>query len=141
VIAWARIHVVAGALVCVVLPAASYVDGSGRLAYTMFAEAGQYRVEIRVAHRDRAPTEIPATFLAARAKGTAGIFLAGAETFKTGAVHRTPRGQLDALAAFACTTPEAAPAPAAVTIVLVERAREGAPEERWAAERACEGDR
>lgn len=127
-----RLHAAAGALVCVILPAASYIDGSGRLAYTMFAEAGEYRVEIHVAHQDGSATEIPATFLAARAKGTAGVFLAGAERFKTGAVHRTPRGQLDALAAFACT-----PDATSVTITLVERARPDAPETRWSGEHAC----
>lgn len=127
--AWRKVHFAVGALVCVVVPAASYADGSGRLAYTMFAEVAEYRVEITADDRP-----IGATFLAARTGGTAGIFLAGAEHWKGGARHRTPRGQLDALAAFACTTPEAAGAHQ-VTVTLVERA-EGH-ETRWQGDATC----
>ena len=78
-----RIQLIVGVLVCIVLPGASYLDGTGRLAYTMFAEISEHRVEISIATAHGAFV-LPPTRLARRA----GVFLAGSERFVPGPVHR-----------------------------------------------------
>src|SRR5262245_9996157 len=46
------VHAIVATLVCVVLPAASWLDGSGFLAWTMYSGSGCYRLEIAAVAAD-----------------------------------------------------------------------------------------
>lgn len=128
-----RLHAAVGAVVCV--PGASYLDGSGRLAYTMFAEVDEYRVEISLTTTRNEVTNVSPTSLAPYAGSSAGAFLGGAERFKPGPVHRTPRQILGPIATLACAH---APVPASrARVVLVKRDHARSPEQRFEAERSC----
>ena len=132
-----RIQLIVGVLVCIVLPGASYLDGTGRLAYTMFAEISEHRVEISIATAHGAFV-LPPTRLARRAGATAGVFLAGSERFVPGPVHRTPRVQLGPLADLACVQARADGIDARrARVVLIERDDALSSERRYVAERTC----
>jgi hypothetical protein len=58
-----RAYAILAALVCVVIPGASWLDGSGGLAWTMFSGSRSYRLEIAAvaadgSRRALAPTEL-----------------------------------------------------------------------------------
>jgi hypothetical protein len=104
-------------LFAVAIPAASWLQGSGALAYRMYARSASYRIRVTAwDERGRAEPVAP-TALAARAHGAAREYLAGADHWLN-----FPRGQflvdhLDELARLACTTARA-PARASVEIDL-----------------------
>jgi hypothetical protein len=115
-----RLHWGLGALVCVILPGASWLDGSGRLAYSMFADVCWYRVDI-VARDDRgAPFAISPTEIGRLASPGAALWLGGADQFHVSPRSRNGRAQLGAIARFACTVRGDA---ATITITLSERDR------------------
>jgi hypothetical protein len=128
-----RLHIALGTVVCLVVPLASYAGGTGGLAYTMFADVQEYRVEVVVIddRGERAP--VGASQLAVQAQGTIGNFLAGAERFRMGPAHRAPRRHLDDLAARACETLHAS----AVEITLVERDDAASPERSYRGAHTC----
>jgi hypothetical protein len=131
------LHAGVGVFVCMLLPGASYIDGSGRLAYTMFAEVDEYKVEITITTTAGNDVAVPATSLAPYAGSSAGVFLAGAERFKPGPVHRTPREMLGSIAALACAHPNTVDRAARARVVLVQRNDARSPEQRFEAERQC----
>ena len=130
-----RLHAGFAAFVCVILPGASYLDGSGRLAYTMFTEVDEYRVEIVVTTTTGSEVFVAPTSLAPYAGSSAGVFLGGAERFKPGPVHRTPRQMLAPIATLACAHSAAPAKRARVTMIRRDDAR--SPEQRFEAERSC----
>src|SRR5688572_2018976 len=75
-------HVIIGVLVCLLIPGWSWLDGSGWLAWTMFAHSATYR--LRVTGLDsRGPARVIApTQLSARADRKLGTFLAGADSWR-----------------------------------------------------------
>lgn len=83
------------------MPALSFLDGSGGLAYTMFSAVEETRVEL---FADVAGRRLPVapTWAASQIPGSAGLFLAGAERFRVGPVTREWRRQLDPLARRVC---------------------------------------
>ena len=89
-------------LVCVVLPAYSWHDGSGWLAWTMFSKSETYRISIRVVDANGAERLINPTELARYADGDAATFLSGADHFRQGPVGRTFASNLASLAALTC---------------------------------------
>jgi hypothetical protein len=56
-------HAIVAAIACVALPGASWIDGTGSLAWTMYSGSSSYRLEITAfsaggARRALAPTEL-----------------------------------------------------------------------------------
>jgi hypothetical protein len=131
------LHAVMGVFVCLLWPGASYLDGSGRLAYTMFAEVDEYKIEITISTSDGNEVAMPPTSLAPFAGSSAAVFLAGAERFKPGPVHRTPREMLGPIAGLACAHPNTAVSAIRARVVLVQRNDARSPEQRFEAERRC----
>ncbi len=99
---WVGLHVALAVVVCLALPALSWLDGSGRLAYTMFSELEETRVDIVGFDASGRETRIAPTWVASQLKGGAGVFLAGAEHWRTGPVAREPLRQLGAIARRVC---------------------------------------
>ena len=100
----AAVHLVIGVVALVVLPAASWLDGSGQLAWTMFSRTGQYRLVI---HADGLPVN-PTEIAAAAQPGATARALAGADHFRHHDVMRaTLRRHLDDVARLACRVRDA----------------------------------
>jgi hypothetical protein len=115
-----RLHLAVGVFVVLVLPLASWIDGSGQLAWTMFSRTGQYRLDLRADDVPVNPTELAA----AAAPGSTAMALAGSDHFRHHDVMRaTMRRHLDDIAHLACRTRPA------VTVVasLQERLRTDEP--------------
>jgi hypothetical protein len=95
----ARLQLIVGIIVIVILPLVSWLDGSGQLAWTMFSRTGQYRLVLLA---DGKP--INATELAARAApGPTAMALAGADHMKHhDAMRATLRRHLGDIAQLAC---------------------------------------
>ena len=71
-----------GVLVCVAVPAWSWLDGSGSLAWTMYAHSSSFRLRIQaVDERERARSIAPSA-LAAVAEQDLRTALGGAEGFR-----------------------------------------------------------
>lgn len=114
------IHLAAGLIALVLIPLASWLDGSGQLAWTMFSRTGQYRVELFANGRPINPTALAA----AAAPGPTSRALAGADHFRHHDVVRaTLRRHLADVARLACRlSPEST-----ITARLDERLRTTAP--------------
>jgi len=83
----------------VVLPVASWLDGSGQLAWTMFSRTGQYRLALSSDGKPLNPTELAAV----AAPGPTSSALAGADHFRHHDVARaTMRRHLTDVASLAC---------------------------------------
>jgi hypothetical protein len=122
------------ALFAVVIPAASWVQGSGALAYRMYARSASYRLRVTAWDAEGRPDLVAPTALAARARGAARLYLAGADRWRT-----FPRGpllgeHLADLAQLACAT---ARAPTRVVVELDLRSRLDGPVETRARSEAC----
>jgi len=90
---------VIGALAIVVLPALSWLDGSGQLAWTMFSRTGQYRLVLTADGKQLNPTELAV----AASPGPTAFALAGADHFRhQDALRATMRRHLDDVARLAC---------------------------------------
>lgn len=112
---------VVGALVCFVLPAGSWIDGSGAFAWTMYSRAGEFRIDLVAFDAEgRAHMRNP-TLLAEHAAPIEASLLAGSDHWRPGPSVATFRTHLDDLAAYACTELGAA----AVEVTLRERVRSG----------------
>jgi hypothetical protein len=97
----ARAHVVVGVVVVLLLPLASWLDGSGQLAWTMFSRTGRYRLELISDGKPVNPTELAAF----AAPGPTSSALAGADHFRHHDVARaTLRRHLRDIAGLACKT-------------------------------------
>lgn len=95
----ARAHVVVGVIAILLVPLASWFDGSGQLAWTMFSRTGRYRLELVADGRQVNPTEVAA----AAAPGPTAWALAGADHFQHQDVARaTLRRHLADVAQLAC---------------------------------------
>jgi hypothetical protein len=97
-----RLHVFAGLLVAVIIPAASRLAGSGRLAWTMYSKTQPYRLRLAGTTVQGAVKQIPATSVAALARGHAGVYLAGAEQWRPIAAGPLLRDHLTEIASLAC---------------------------------------
>jgi hypothetical protein len=94
-----RVHVAVGFVVVLLLPLASWIDGSGQLAWTMFSRTGRYRLELVADGAPINPTELAAF----AAPGPTSSALAGADHFKHHDVARaTARRHLADIATLAC---------------------------------------
>jgi hypothetical protein len=115
-----RVHLVAGIVVIALLPLASWLDGSGQLAWTMFSRTGRYRLVLTADGAPMNPTEVAA----AAAPGPTSAALAGADQFKHHDVARaTLRRHLDDVVELACRLRRGAH----IAARLEERIRSDAP--------------
>ena len=109
-----------GVIVVLLLPAASWLDGSGQLAWTMFSRTGRYRLELVSDGTPLNPTEVAAF----AAPGPTSSALAGADHFKHHDVARaTLRRHLTDVVSLACKLRPGT----TMTARLHERARSEAP--------------
>ncbi|MBA3462851.1 MAG: hypothetical protein H0T46_23045 [Deltaproteobacteria bacterium] len=89
-----------GVIVVLLLPLASWLDGSGQLAWTMFSRTGQYRLELTANGKPLNPTEVAAF----AAPGPTSSVLAGADHFRHHDVARaTLRRHLTDIGQLACS--------------------------------------
>jgi hypothetical protein len=98
-------HVMLGAVLCVVLPAASWIDGSGWLAWTMFSRSEMYRLRLDVTDRAGNHRIVNPTELARVSSVDLATFLSGSESWRHGPVGRTFARSLGGLAERACRLP------------------------------------
>ncbi len=94
-----RTHLIATIVAVIILPLASWLDGSGQLAWTMFSRTGQFRLVIIADGKQINPTEIAAAAM----PGPTGNALAGSDQPKHHDVWRaTVRRHLDDIAGLVC---------------------------------------
>ena len=94
-----RAHLAVGVVVVLLIPLASWLDGSGQLAWTMFSRTGEYRLELTANGKPVNPTEVAAF----AAPGPTSSALAGADHFRHHDVARaTLRRHLSDVAHLAC---------------------------------------
>jgi hypothetical protein len=109
---------VAVALICVVLPVSSYIDGSGALSWSMYSHASSYRVRITAHDPNGSVREIAPTRVAESCSDGTATALAGADHFRGGGSVGALRANLDGLAEVVCATDAVA---VSVEVVLEER--------------------
>ena len=121
-----------GVLACLVLPAASRLEGSATLAWTMYSRSGEFRIDlVTTDDAGRRRTRNP-TLLAEHAPPAAASLLAGSDHWRPGASLATLRHHLDDLADAACRETAAT----SVELTLHERTSDGA-ERSTTSRRAC----
>jgi hypothetical protein len=82
-------HLIAGAVAIIALPALSWLDGSGQLAWTMFARTAQYRLQIVATDRAGHQQPVgPSQLAAAAGSSPAAAHLSGAESWRTHNIAR-----------------------------------------------------
>ena len=119
-----RVHGMIAIFVAVVLPASSWLDGSGHFAWTMFSRSALYKVRIAAVDVDGRRRLVAPTGLAQHASPSLGTYLAGAEHLRHGPVGPLLRERLDQLGLLACRVEGGA---ASIEIQLDEQASFGAP--------------
>ena len=96
-----RLHALAALAACVVVPGLSWLDGSGRLAWTMYSASGSYRLRIVALRADGSRRPMAPTSLAQGAGSELVPYLTGGERWRV-----APAGVLDGrladLAPLAC---------------------------------------
>jgi hypothetical protein len=131
---WALFHAGVAVLVCIVSPAASWMDGSGSRAWTMYSRSSTYRLRITAFDADGRSRSVAPSELASRSERNLASVLAGSESFRRGPQGFVLRGLLAPLAELACTGPERAER---VMLSLDERETLDAPPRRTSATRQC----
>ena len=130
---WALIHGLLAFLVCAIIPAQSWLHGTGARAWTMYARSATYRLRV-AAYDERgelrwvAPSE-----LSQHSEGDLASALGGAESFRLGPQGFALRDRLPRLAELACTVSRAT----RVTLSLDLREAIGQPTRRTEASRTC----
>jgi hypothetical protein len=112
-----RIRFLVGAVVCVVLPVLSKLDGSSRFAWSMYARASEFRIDLVALDGDGNAKRRNPTALAEHAATSVASLLAGSDHWRQGPSMATLRAHLDDLAAYACRETGAA----AVEVAMHER--------------------
>jgi len=113
-----RLHAVVAFVVAIALPAWSWRDGSGWLAWTMFSGSQTYRIGITVIDSEGGLHVVNPTALASLASDDAAIYLTGAERYRQAPIGPSFRSNLPTLGALACRQ---VPRAANVTITLEVR--------------------
>ena len=102
------LQLVLGVLACVAVPAWSWLDGSGSLAWTMYAHSSSFRLRVRaVDEHDRARSIAPSA-LAAVAEQDLRTALGGAEGFRHARQGSQLQRYLPRIAQLACSVSRAA---------------------------------
>jgi len=110
-------HVIAASIFCLVMPAVSWLDGSGSLAWTMFSKSETYRLDVEVFDDAGRRRVINPTELAPFAGRDLAAFLGGAESWRHAPVGTSFQHSITGLAQLACRL---SPAPT-TTLVRLER--------------------
>ena len=113
-----KLHAVVALVVAIALPAWSWRDGSGWLAWTMFAGSQTYRLGVMVTDSDGGLHVVNPTALASQASDDAAIYLTGAERYRQAPIGSSFRSNLPTLGALAC---HLVPRAASATITLEVR--------------------
>jgi len=106
-----------GAFVCVLLPAWSWFDGSGSLAWSMYAHSASFRLRIAAFDERGKQRSLAPSALAAHAEQDLRTTLGGAEAFRHARQGRLLRRFLPELAKLACDVSQAE----RVTLTLEEK--------------------
>src|SRR5262245_40904831 len=100
---WSRLHVALALVVGLILPGASWLDGSGWLAWTMYSRSGSYRLTVYGRSRDSQDRiAIAPTAMSLRASGMVRTALGGADHWRFSPFGPTLRAYLPSLAELAC---------------------------------------
>ena len=97
-----RFHAVLALFVAVIIPAYSWRDGSGWLAWTMFSKSQTYRLAVSVSDANGIVHVVNPSELTRLAGTDVQIYLAGAEHFRHAPAGMTFRHELPVLAHLAC---------------------------------------
>lgn len=117
------------------VPAWSWLDGSGSLAWTMYAHSSSFRLRILAIDEHGRRRSIAPSSLAARAEQDVATALAGAEAFRHARQGQQLRRYLPHLAELACSVSRAA----RVELTLEDRPNLDAPTVKSAERRRCRG--
>ena len=120
-----------GAVACVVLPAASWVEGSRTFAWSMYSRAGEYRFDLTTVDAQGRVHQRNPTALAADAAPTEASLLAGSEHWRQGPSVASFRAHIGDLAAYACRELHAE------SVEITLRERSGALERATTVGRRC----
>jgi hypothetical protein len=101
-----RLHLAVALLLGVVLPGYSWINGTGWLAWTMFAMSSTYRLSVRVSDDAGVTHVVNPTELARFARGDAATYLSGADHFRHAPVAPSLQRNLPGIALLACRTVE-----------------------------------
>lgn len=91
-----------GLLACVLVPAWSWLDGSGSLAWSMYAHSSSFRLRIVSVDSNGKHRSVAPSALAARAEQDLRTALGGAEAFRHARQGRLLQRYLPELAQLAC---------------------------------------
>lgn len=100
--AWRGCQLGLGLVSCLLVPAWSWLDGSGSLAWTMYAHSSSFRLRIVATDRNGKSRSLAPSALAAQAERDVRIALGGAESFRHARQGRELRRYLPQLAELAC---------------------------------------
>lgn len=128
-------HAVAAIVLCLAVPAISWLDGSGSLAWTMFSKSETYRLAVGVSDSEGHRRVVNPTELAEFASVDLAAFLSGAESWRHAPVGNGLRRSLNGLAHLACSL---SPMPTSSHVRLERRANLDAPVEVWDARSVCQ---
>jgi hypothetical protein len=117
-----RVRWIVGALVCVVLPAGSWIEGSRFFAWSMYSRAAEFRIDLVTFDADLRARPRNPTALAEHAAPAAGALLAGSDHWRPAPSLAVLRAHLSDLAHYACGDLAAT----SVEITLHERSAPGA---------------
>jgi hypothetical protein len=131
----ARLHWVAALLVCLVIPGASWLQGSGWLAWVMYSKSAMYRLSIVATEANGDRRRIAPMELGVHARQYAARFLSGSERFRHAPVGSTIRAHLSEFAELACSVTRAR----SVDLTLEERPDLDSPIIATQAHRECAG--
>jgi hypothetical protein len=123
-----------GAIACVLLPAASWLEGSATFAWTMYSRAGEFCIDLLTVDAAGRPNHRNPTLLAHHAEPGAASLLAGSDHWRQGPSMGILRRHLDELAAYACDETGAV----LVEVTLRERVVGGGAERATTQRRRCE---
>lgn len=97
-----------GALACIAVPAWSWLDGSGSLAWTMYAHSSSFRLRIQALDEQQRARSIAPSALGAVAERDLRTALGGAEGFRHARQGAQLKRYLPRVAVLACNVSHAA---------------------------------
>ena len=101
--AWSRVHIAVALVAGLILPGASWLDGSGWLAWTMYSRSGSYRLTVHGRQRTSGDRiQIAPTAMSVRASGTIQTALAGADHWRFSPFGPTLRAYLPSVGQLGC---------------------------------------
>jgi hypothetical protein len=127
-------HVIAAGVFCLAVPAASWLDGSGSLAWTMFSKSETYRLDVQVINDDGRRRIVNPTELAAFVSADLASILSGAESWRHAPVGGGLQRSIPGLARLACRL---SPSAARTSVKLERRVHLDAPVETTEARMTC----